>query len=160
MKKVTKLSIAVLLASCIILSSVSAVFADASINPSPDLQDPTATGNASFTSTVLGQWQLPGSEMNSKEMYLPTGFDGQAQFGGKGIEIDGLTQANTVDVCFSFPTYKYSWTGKIYEWKDTQWVSKSTNIYTTSYNGATHACTANVGNGIYSFVIWYTGSSN
>ena len=123
-------------------------------------KDPTASATKAdekYFSSALDQWQLPGSEVISSGMYLPTGFNGQAQFGGKGIEISGLSEGSVVKVCFDFPVYKKSWSGKIYSWSDSKWNPVSTTFVSNPHSNSNSACTYKAGNGIYSLIMGYSG---
>jgi hypothetical protein len=161
MKKMTRISIASLLVLSVLVATFGTVFAS-STSTSTDLwTDPTATANGkdvTFTSTVLTPEFLPGTINPDAGMILPVGFtEGAAQFGGNGIEIDGLAKtADTVNVCFSFPVYQYSWSGTIYQWSGSAWVAQPTTIVApTGENSTYYACSAKVGNGTYALIMGY-----
>jgi len=165
MKKTTKVSLAILLTFCLVLASLSTVFA----MPLPTKAaipwaDPTAMATDTtlvFTSTVKDAWQLPGTTELSSGMFVPAGFpEGQAQFGGKGLAVSDLPDGRFVKVCFNFPVYFNSWHGTIYAWDGMEWVAMPTTITPgdTEDPANTYACTPSAGNGTYALVIGFYGT--
>jgi len=163
MKKIARISVVALLVMCMTLLSVSTVFASRKDYYTPATwSDPTLTSNIkneTYSSEILDQWQFPGSETLSSGMFFPVGFHDELQFGGKGIQVSGLTGGNTVEVCFAFPSSINSWTGKIYEWNGSKWVSITSTLTpaTSDVPGAT-VCSPKVGNGTYSLLVYYYGT--
>jgi len=159
MKKITRFSIASVLVLSVILMSVSTVFAS-STTTATEWADPTATANGkdvTFTGTVYSPFYLPGTINDGATMILPTGFDGFAQFGGNGIEISGLSAAQTVNLSFAFPTYQYGWSGSIYQWDGSKWVALTTTVVApTGENSLYYVTTNKVHNGTYALLIHYT----
>jgi hypothetical protein len=161
MRRITRFSIITLFVASLTLLSVSTVFAI--VSPQRTWADPfvsTAAKGVTFTTTVLVPGSLPGIVTSPSGMTLPAGFlPNQAQFGGNGIVISGLTSAQNVTVCFDFPVYQYSWSGTIYEWVNTKWEKMPTKIVdNTGEGGSTSACAAQAGNGIYSLIIGFWGT--
>lgn len=160
MKKVNRLSIASLVVMSVLMVSVSSVFAS-----SADVwTDPVATANngSSYSSTVIEPASLPGIVDDDAGMILPVGFTSDSgQIGGNGIQISGLaTHTDTVDVCFSFPTYRYGWTGSIYEWSGSAWVKVPTTLVAPTGENTTYfACASKVSNGTYALIIGYDGEA-
>jgi hypothetical protein len=151
MKKITKGSIIVTLVTCLVLMSVSTVFAE-SYAPTVTSSDSSVT----FTSTLLQPWQLPGTEVIGQK-YFPVGFGDQAQFSSQSIEVDGLKSGKSVQVCFAIPNYTSFWRGKIYTWDGTKWAA--TETITNPGSGESphaYACTVKAGNGIYSLFLGYS----
>ena len=147
-----------LIVLCVALLSFSTTFA-ATSSSSLVWTDPTAAATkpgTTFTSAILDTWQLPGTVETGSGMYLPKRLNGDSQFGGKGININDLASGNTVTLCFSFPNYNNSWSGKIYAWDGSEWASRTTSI--TSSAGSSAACTYRAGNGTYSLIIGYYGT--
>jgi hypothetical protein len=164
MRKITRFSIVTLFVASLVLLSVSTVFAVAPATSQRTWNDPfvsTAAKGVTFTTAVLVPGSLPGTVTSPSGMTLPTGFlPNQAQFGGSGIAISGLTSAQNVTVCFDFPVYRYSWYGIIYEWVSTKWEKMPTKIVDNSAEGGlTSACAAQAGNGTYSLIIFYWSST-
>ena len=110
-----------------------------------------------YSSDVVNVANLPGTEVLESGMILPAGFNQELQFGGKGLEISGLAAGKSVEACFDFPTYRYSWNGVIKQWNGTKWVAMPTTITPTADGSTAAACTSKVSNGTYSLLIWYTG---
>jgi hypothetical protein len=110
-----------------------------------------------YNSDVLGAVDLPGTEVLDNGKILPAGFNHEMQFGGNGLEVSGLAAGKSVDVCFDFPTYRYSWNGVIKEWNGTKWVALPTTITSTNESSSSLACTTKVKNGTYALLIWYYG---
>lgn len=162
MKKNTRFVAAIALSLCIVLMSVSTVFA--STTTDEEWTDPTVQGKTSdtvYAYDVLTEAEIPGSINNDATMIIPSGFDGMKQFGGSGIKIfDLATSADTVSITFAFPTYQYGWTGGIYKWDGSEWVAvKSTLVAPTGENSLYHVTASKVGNGIYALLVNYTGSA-
>lgn len=162
MKNITRISIASLLAVSVLLVSIGSAFASTTASSVDVWSDPVATANngASFTSEVLNTAKLPGIVDDDASMILPIGFNSTSgQFGGKGIVISGLaTRTDTVNLTFSFPTYRYGWTGAIYQWSGSTWVKLPTSIVApTGENSMYYATTSNVGNGTYALIMGYKG---
>jgi hypothetical protein len=110
-----------------------------------------------YSSSVLGVETLPGTEVLDSGKILPAGFNHEMQFGGKGLEISGRAAGKSVEACFDFPTYRYSWNGVIKQWNGTKWVALPTTITPTADGSTATACTPKVSNGTYSLLIWYYG---
>jgi hypothetical protein len=161
MKRISRLGIALVLVFGFAAVTLTSVFA-ITVNPIV-WNDPTATNNMSggtFIDAVLNPPSLPGTVNDSADKILPAGFPtDQAQFGGNGIMVSGLTGGDTVKICFDFPVYQYSWAGKIYEWNGTKWVAMPTTIVPPTGEGASAtACTPRAGNGTYSLIIGFWGT--
>ena len=159
MKKFTRMSIALLLVGCVAFLSVSNVFAAS--DTSVEWADPTATANktsTTFSTSVLNMAELPGIVDDDATMIVPTGFNGQKQIGGNGIEVSGLaTSADTVEVCFAFPTYTEGWSGLIYKWDGSAWTAVETTVVApTGENSLYHVCTPKAGNGTYALLVNYS----
>jgi hypothetical protein len=157
MKKITRVSITTLIVLCFLLMSFSTVLARR-IEPSFTWKDPVASSETGvkFSSEVLDPAFLPGTESLASGMLVPVGMNNELQFGGKGIKISGLAAGEKVQICFDFPTYRYSWNGKIAMWNGTKWVTVPTTISKGNDSSAS-ACTVGAGNGYYSLLIWYYG---
>jgi hypothetical protein len=121
-------------------------------------KDPVASSvkGDTFTSEVVNPAYLPGTESLSSGMLMPVGMNHEVQFGGNGIKVSDLAAGAKVQICFDFPTYRYSWDGKITLWNGTQWVTMPTTITKGDDSSAT-ACTVGTANGYYSLLIWYYG---
>jgi hypothetical protein len=162
MKKITRFSITALIVLCFVLVSFSTVFATPGItHQNKDWSDPVASSSdkgVSFTSVVVSPWQLPGTTTLSSGVAVPVGFPkGELQFGGKGIQISGIAEHKSIQVCFDFPTYNNSWKGKIYEWNGIKWVPVTTTILAPAESNPS-ACTSSAKNGFYALIIGYFGS--
>lgn len=162
MKNITRMTIASLLVVSALLVSVGSVFASSSASPVDVWSDPVATANngASFTSEIIGTAKLPGIVDNDTSIILPVGFASDSgQFGGSGIVISGLAaRTDTVNLTFSFPTYRYGWTGSIYQWSGSAWVKVLTTIVApTGENSMYYATASHVGNGTYALIMGYEG---
>lgn len=157
MKKNNRIAIAFALTMCIILMSVSTVFA--SSTTTTEWADPTAhaNGDASYSATVLTPYELPGTVNNDASMIIPAGFNGMKQFGGNAIKISGLaTSKDTAAITFAFPTYSYGWTGGIYQWVDGKWVAVASTLVNPGDESKIYYVTApKVGNGIYALLVAY-----
>lgn len=156
MKKLSRFAFAGLLVLALVLTTASTVFA------SSDWADPTAAANskdASLTATVLDQTALPGIVNDDAGMLYPQGFSAdQAQIGGNGIELSGLTSTQTASVTFSVPVYQYDWSAKIYKWDGSAWVAQATTVEApTGEDSLYHVSSAKVGNGVYALFIGYYG---
>ena len=160
MKRSVNIVFALVLAFCFAFASFGSVHAG-SIQPGPTWGHPTAVPSvkgAGITSEVLGQPELPGTAMLKSGEFVPVGFPlGEAQFGGSGLKVSGMTSKTTATLCFSFPSYQFKWTGKIEQWNGTKWVALDTTITSGVDGGATYACTNGAGNGTYALIIWYYG---
>jgi hypothetical protein len=144
--------------------SVGSVFASSSASKVDVWTDPVATANngAAFTSTILDTASLPGIVDDDASMILPVGFTTDSgQFGGNGIVITGLaTHTDTVSLTFSFPTYRYGWTGSIYQWSGSAWVKVATTIVApTGENSMYYATASGLGNGTYALIMGYEGAA-
>jgi hypothetical protein len=160
MKKITRISIASLLVVCVLVVSVSSVFASSS-NTSYD-PVATANGSATFSSVVLDISALPGTVTSDSDKVLPAGFtEGFAQFNGSGIVISGLASTkDTVNISFEFPTYRYGWRGSIYQWDGSTWVKVPTTIVlATDSNPMYYAVASKVGNGTYALIVGYDSTA-
>jgi hypothetical protein len=158
MKKMVRFSIAGMLVLGVLFVSVSSVFASSSAAVVSN--DPVATANdgAAFSSTVIDTAYLPGVVNDDGVMIMPVGFtSGTGQFSGQGIAISGLeASGGTVNVCFSFPTYQYGWSGSIYQWSGSEWTAVTTSMVApTGENSIYSACSSNVGNGTYALIVGY-----
>ena len=160
MKKSFSILIAVTLVFGFLFTGTSLVSAGHIVTP-PTIPDPTAvasTDNSSMTSEVLAQTDLPGTTQLSSGKLAPLGFiAGFAQYGGNGLEVSDLVKPTTATVCFPFRNYNFKWTGSIYKWEDSAWVSVATTFPKDGDGVVNWACTSGAGNGIYSLIIWYIG---
>ena len=161
MKKTTRIAIAFALVTCLILVSVTTVFARRL--PPFVWTDPVATSmdkTVMFNSDILNLPQLPGTQMLGSGMYVPVGIPTpQSQFGGNGLVVSGLPDGKTVQICFSFPTYVFSWAGQVHMWSGTEWMPMPTTIIpATSEAYNTQACTYGAGNGTYALIIGFYGT--
>lgn len=162
MKNITRMSIASLLAVSVLLASVGSAFASTTASPVDVWTDPVATANnnAAFSSEIVDTASLPGIVDDDAGMILPVGLIADSgQFGGSGIVISGLAnRTDTVNLTFSFPTYRYGWTGSIYQWSGSAWVKLPTTIVApTGENSMYYATTSRVGNGTYALIMGYEG---
>ena len=162
MKKSVSFGIAAILVFCLVLLSVTTVFAHP-IYPLFTWTDPTATSMdkaVMFNSDILNPAQLPGTQMLGSGMYVPVGIPTpQSQFGGNGLVVSGLPDGKTVQICFSFPSYVFSWAGQVHKWSGTEWLPMPTTIIPATaeaYN--TQACTYGAGNGTYALIIGFYGT--
>jgi len=155
---------AILLSLCLVLFSVSAVFAFYIPKSHVTWTDPTAKAadtTLAFTGKVMDSWQLPGTTQLSSGLFVPAGLpEGQAQFGGKGLAVSGLPDGRFVQVCFNFPVYNNSWHGTIYAWDGMEWVAMPTTITPGDAENTanTYACTPSAGNGVYALIIGFYGT--
>jgi hypothetical protein len=160
MKKMSRASLTILIVLCFLLMSVSTVMATAKPRPSTRTwKDPVASSvkGGTFTSEVVNSAGLPGTESLASGMLVPAGKNDELQFGGNGIKISSLSAGAKVQICFDFPTYQYSWDGKIAMWNGTKWESMPTTI-TEKDESYTSACTVAAANGYYSLLIWFYGT--
>lgn len=163
MKKISRISVASLLVLGILAITAGSVFASSSALAAVDeWLDPTASANggSSFSSEVVAPSSLPGTVNEDAGMIMPVGFTfDTGQFGGNGIKISGLaTSADTANLTFSFPTYRYGWAGSIYKWDGSSWVAVPTTIVApTGENSMYYATASKVGNGTYALIVGYEG---
>ena len=158
MKKLTRFSIGLIIALCLLLISVSSALACTPVvtpTSSYTWEDPETSRG---TGEVLKPAELPGTETGTSGLITPAGYNGYGQFGGNGLAVSGLS-ANNAQLCFSFPTYRYGWEGAIKRWTGSKWVSVSgSELVAPTGEGSTYqVCTPSAGNGTYSLIIHYTG---
>lgn len=122
--------------------------------------DPIVTplnGSSDFTTTMIDPITLQyGIAKTDKGLTVPTGFPlGEKQFGGKAVIIKGL-ESGKANLCFSFPSYRYGWTGSVYQWNGSAWVSM-TSATTEGIEGSpASVCTTITGDGTYALIIGFT----
>lgn len=156
MKKITRFSIGLFIALCLLLISVSSALACTPVVPHTyTWEDPEISKG---TGDVLKPGELPGTETTASGLITPAGYNGYGQFGGNGLAVSGLS-SNNAQICFSFPTYRFGWEGAIKKWTGTRWVSVSGNelITPTGDSSTYQVCSSSAGNGTYSLIIHYTG---
>lgn len=155
MKKTGKVLFVVMLALSVVALNFGPAFA---MN---DFNDPVVTPLTSGSpgvSTLLSPTLLPGAFIGVDGMYFPVGFvEGQAQFGGSGVNMSELVDGATVKICFDFPLYSYQWWGNVRMWDGVKWVVLPTTIYPAVEESSPMACVTGVGNGTYALVMGYYG---
>jgi len=162
MKKISSITLSLLLALSLILVTTTAVLAYWVPPSNPVVwQDPEGTTDPSlipYSAEVVDTWQLPaGIETTDKQLTIPVGFPAdQIQFGGKALKVGDLAEGKTVTVCFDFPVYRYDWSVSVYMWDGSEWVKQATTITTT--DGSTQACAKVSANGYYALLIQFWGT--
>jgi hypothetical protein len=162
MKRFGRFSLSLTLALCLILAVTSIVSAGFrppdTVPPVPDPYALPAVENSGMVSSIVSVPSLPGIVVLDSGKYLPQGFkQGDAQFGGSGLEVSGLGKRETAEVCFPFRSYNYQWKGVVSQWNGDKWVALTTFFPTDADGVSSWACANGAGNGTFALITWYFG---
>lgn len=153
MKINRKLAISVVLATCMILSVVSTVFAESSTD------NPTIHSNVKglvYAYKFIKQADLPGTVNNGTSKITPAGLDNTKQFSGNGINIFDIKTNDKVTICFNLPNYSDGWRGKIYKWYGDKWTPwRGKLIAPKGENTNYQVCDPYATNGTYALIVSY-----
>jgi hypothetical protein len=139
---------------------MSFLLAPAGIAQAVDWADPVVTplsGSSDFTTKLIDPIALQfGIAKTARGLTVPAGFPlGDKQFGGKAVIIKGL-ESGKASLCFSFPSYRYGWTGGIYQWNGSAWVVIPSTITEGIEGSPASVCTTITGDGTYALIIGFT----
>mgnify|MGYP001765498818 CR=1 FL=1 len=116
------------------------------------------SGDADFVTEIVPIAALPGATELASQMLAPVGFPaGEAQFGGNGIRVTGLSKGSAT-ACFSLNAVavQQGWGGKVGLWNGSKWMLLPTTITTPAESSTSFACATITGNGTYTFIQYVT----
>lgn len=154
MEKRFRLIVVVLFVFAFLLANLN--YASAAGLPGPTISP--LSGDAVFSTEVLGQAKLPGTTTYGS-MIVPVGFPtGEKQFEGDGIVLSGL-EYGYVNACFALKGKNQGWGGQVGYWDGKAWKLQPTTFSTPQEASYTLACAKVYENGTYALIKWVTNTT-